>query len=283
MHAWRRAVPPPGCPSDVWKPAPSLPAAAGPGEATGAVALNRYPGARLCRDLVAGTGCPCRIPGGLDLLLGNGLTRSSRWLSIARGGAQIRCWRRSPASVMLHSGERRPARPALWACRCGTDPAGRSRHAGRHRRAPAGAAVPGLPEQPHRQPVGCGHRAPDRGGPGRLGVIDEAYQPFAGAVTWTAWRADPASMAADAHDEQVRPGWCAHRLPWSDAARRSGRSTRSARRTTSACSMPSARCSRWSTPTFAAQAARHPARAQARCCPPARRLPGVRSSAATPT
>ena len=45
-----------------------------------------------------------------------------------------------------------------------------------------------------------------------LVVIDEAYQPFAARDSLDA-PAAPRARAADAHDEQVRPGRRAHRLP----------------------------------------------------------------------
>jgi histidinol-phosphate aminotransferase len=144
------------------------------GQRLGAVALNRYPGSRLA-DLHKALLQYAAPPPGFDLMLGNGslaplpgfvmYAMSAQLQGLDFVGVPLRetlnwmppCWRPSPSTSR----------------RC----------------------LPGLSQQPHRQPVGRrrhgAHRAAQRGA--ALVVIDEAYQPFSSRSYLDAIRANPAA------------------------------------------------------------------------------------------
>ena len=127
------------------------------------------------------------MPAGFDIMLGNGSDELISLLAMA-------CDR------PVAAGEPRPAilapvpgfvMYAMSAALQGLDfigvpltsefRAGRARHGAGHRDPPARHRVPGLPEQPHGQPVGpCRHGAGDCSGArvGSIVAVDEAYQPF---------------------------------------------------------------------------------------------------------
>ena len=214
--------------------APALQAALG--ERLGALALNRYPGERgadLQRALAAHAG----MPEGFALMLGNGSDELISLLAIACDLPGATILAPLPGFVMYAMSAQLQGLRFVGVPLTADFELDEARHARRHRPRQAGHRLPGLPEQPDRQPLGRRRDREDRRGPGAQGglvVIDEAYQPFAG-------RSYIDRVARHGHVllmrtlEQVRPGRRPHGLP--DRARRRWwpRSTRCARPTTSAC------------------------------------------------
>jgi histidinol-phosphate aminotransferase len=123
------------------------------GERLGRVAIHRYPAERG-DDLKAALAAHAGLPAGCSLMLGNGSDELITLLSMACALPGAVFMSPLPSFVMYGlSAALQGVQLRRRAADFGLRP-GRSRHAGRHRPAQASCAVPGLPQQPHRQPVG---------------------------------------------------------------------------------------------------------------------------------
>jgi histidinol-phosphate aminotransferase len=158
------------------------------GQRLGALALNRYPDARV-NDLRDALARHAGLPEGFDLMLGNGSDELISLLAMACDVPGASILAPLPGFVMYAMSAQLQGLALHGVPLTADFELDRSGHAGRHRDAPPSIVYLAYPNNPTANLWDDAVIERDRASPRRargLVVMDEAYQPFASAATSTA-------------------------------------------------------------------------------------------------